>query len=210
MKKLFIIIFIGCALYLLKPDLFSFSERGAFDEEGNPQAWIFTFDECGKNCDNAVAILDKRVEYKEFNVSGESGRKQLNDIGGGNNFPLLVIGTHKSVVSEKMQIISVLAETLGTDVLTSREQQVMSSHFYDDNSPAVVMYGASWCGYCKKMRIYFDKNDIQYTELDAEGDAQASFSILNGSGFPLIYIGYRRINGANINLVEKTIKELNI
>jgi len=109
-----------------------------------------------------------------------------------------------------MHIISALAEGIGVNTLTSYEQRVMESHFYDDGTPAIVMYGASWCGYCKKMREYFNTNDIQFTELDAESTAKSEYAALKGPGFPLIYIGYRRIEGANIKLIEKTMQELNI
>jgi len=210
MKKIVAIAIIGIAIYYFKPGFFFSSKDGAFDADGNPQAWVFTYNGCGKPCDAAVDTLNRRIEYTEFDISEKSGKQRLKDIGGGNQFPLTVIGHRMVVGSDSMQIISTLAEVIGTNALTSLEQSVMQGHFYEDDTPAVVMYGASWCGYCKQMRKYFNENDIQYFELDAEGSAKNKYTILRGSGFPLIYIGYRRINGANIDLVAKTIKELNI
>jgi hypothetical protein len=63
------------ALSHFKPDLFSFSEKGAFDENGNPEVWVFTIDGCGKTCDLALSILDERTEYTEFNASEERGKQ---------------------------------------------------------------------------------------------------------------------------------------
>ena len=210
MKKIMIALLVGGTLFYFKPELFSFSSQDAFDSNGNPQVWIFTFDQCGKPCTQAISLLDKRVEYKEFNMSDKNSKKLLQQLGGGNQFPYIVIGNRHLEYNGQMFIVSALAEVLGTEYLTAYEQRVMESHFYDDGTPAVVMYGASWCGYCKKMRNYFDNNNIEFTELDAEVSAKSEYAALQGTGFPLIYIGYRRIQGANIKHVEKTIAELKI
>lgn len=210
MKNIIIILLIGISLFYFKPELFSFSNNGAFDKDGKPQVWAFTFNECGKPCDQAISILNERTEYIEFNVSGNSGRQRLSEVGGGNRFPIIIIGDRRLEDNNRMHIISALAEDIGVSTLTAYEQRVMGNHFYDDGTPAIVMYGASWCGYCKKMREYFNAHDIQFTELDAEISAKSEYAALRGGGFPLIYIGYRRIEGANIKLVEKTMKELNI
>ena len=39
---------------------------------------------------------------------------------------------------------------------------------------------------------------------------RSEYAALEGTGFPLIYIGYRRIQGANIAHFEKTMDELNL
>jgi len=210
MKNLIIVIILGVSLYYFKPGLFSFSNQGAFDNEGNPQAWIFTFDQCGRPCDDAISTLDKRINYTEYNVSQESGKQQLEKIGGSNRFPLLIIGNQTIKNNDKWKIISTLAEVMGEQTLTPNERRVLQGHFYDDGTPAIIMYGASWCGYCKQMREYFNKNDIEFTELDGEGSARSEYAALQGTGFPLIYIGYRRIQGANIAHFEKTMNELNL
>jgi len=210
MKNIILLLMLGISLFYFKPELFSFSNNGAFDKDGKPQAWVFTFNECGKPCDDAISILKQRTEYTEFNVSEKTGKQRLSEIGGGTRFPLIIIGNRRLEGSNRMHIISALAEGISVKTLTSYEQRIMESHFYDDGTPAIVMYGASWCGYCKKTREYFNKNDIQFTELDAESSAKSEYAALRGAGFPLIYIGYRRIEGANIKLIEKTIKELKI
>ncbi len=61
----------------------------------------------------------------------------------------------------------------------------------------VVMYAASWCGYCKKARTFFRKNNIRYREYDIESDDQAKqrYEKLGGSGVPLIVSGKKKMQG---------------
>ena len=63
----------------------------------------------------------------------------------------------------------------------------------------VVMYATSWCGYCKKARKYFRKNNIPYIEYDIERDASAHdrYKKLGGHGVPLILYGGKRMSGFN-------------
>lgn len=61
----------------------------------------------------------------------------------------------------------------------------------------VIMYSTSWCGYCKKAKQYFNKNNIQFTEYDIEKNARANrqYKRLNGKGVPLILVGKKRMDG---------------
>jgi glutaredoxin len=61
----------------------------------------------------------------------------------------------------------------------------------------VVMYGASWCGYCKQARRYFASHGVAYSEYDVEKDAAAEreFKRLGGHGVPLILVGDARLSG---------------
>jgi len=63
----------------------------------------------------------------------------------------------------------------------------------------VVMYATSWCGYCKKARKYFRKNNIPYIEYDIERDAKAErrYKKLGGHGVPLILYAGKRMSGFN-------------
>lgn len=62
---------------------------------------------------------------------------------------------------------------------------------------SVVLYGTSWCGYCKKARAHFRSRNIAFTDLDIETDASAKalFEALGGRGVPVILVGDTRING---------------
>jgi len=69
----------------------------------------------------------------------------------------------------------------------------------------VVMYSTSWCGYCKKARAYFKKNNIAFVEYDIEKDARAKsqYDKLNGKGVPVILVGEKRMNGFNESGFER-------
>ncbi len=61
----------------------------------------------------------------------------------------------------------------------------------------VVMYAASWCGYCKKARAFFRKHKIRYTEFDIEKNAAAKsrYEKFGGTGVPLIVSGSKKMQG---------------
>lgn len=61
----------------------------------------------------------------------------------------------------------------------------------------VLLYGASWCKYCEKARLYFQVNQIHYVELDIEKNPEAKeqYQKLKGEIIPVILIGNRRIDG---------------
>jgi len=64
----------------------------------------------------------------------------------------------------------------------------------------VIMYATSWCGYCKKARVYFAENNIPYTEYNIETDAEAkqTYKSFGGKGVPVIFIGEERMDGFNV------------
>ncbi len=63
--------------------------------------------------------------------------------------------------------------------------------------PKVIMYGASWCGYCKTARAYFKKNKIRYTEYDIEKNLNANkrYLKLGGNGVPLLVAKRKTMQG---------------
>jgi len=64
-------------------------------------------------------------------------------------------------------------------------------------SKKVVMFSASWCGYCKQARNYFRKNRIPFTEYDIEKSAKGErlYKKLGARGVPVILVGKKRMNG---------------
>lgn len=76
---------------------------------------------------------------------------------------------------------------------------------FKNNRPSrgksVVMYSTSWCGYCKKARIYMKSKSIPFKEYDIEKSAKArrDYDKLNGRGVPVLLIGNKRMNGFSIN-----------
>ena len=50
----------------------------------------------------------------------------------------------------------------------------------------LVMYSAAWCGYCKKARLFLQKNNIAFKERDIEKSrrAKADYKKLGGKNIP--------------------------
>ena len=61
----------------------------------------------------------------------------------------------------------------------------------------VLMYGASWCGYCAKARKVMDDQGITYFEYDIEGskEGRRQYKELGGKGVPLFQIGGKVLKG---------------
>ena len=211
MKKLLIIvILVTGAIFHFKPELFSFDfSSGAFDAQGNPEVLVFTSSNCGGWCNKGLKELTQRnVSFSELVLdNNEQNQKRYADLGRG-QLPYIVIGQQKVAGFYKAMIVSVLAKNYGDKYLSSIEKQYYSNHFYEDDSPMVYMYGASWCPYCKKMREEFSSRGIDYFELDVEKTANQSLLVdtMQIEGFPVIYVGYHRIQGADINQVLTAVK----
>ena len=69
----------------------------------------------------------------------------------------------------------------------------------------VVMYSASWCGYCKKARAYFQSHAIAFNEYDVETSAkgQQDYARLGAHGVPVVLVGRQRMNGFSEGAFEK-------
>jgi glutaredoxin len=69
----------------------------------------------------------------------------------------------------------------------------------------IVLYSASWCGYCKQARQYFEAHNIPYTEYDVEKSEKGKrdYKRMGARGVPVILIGDRRMNGFNVAAFEK-------
>jgi glutaredoxin len=75
---------------------------------------------------------------------------------------------------------------------------VSDSEFLDARvQRQVVMYSASWCGYCRKARHYFRQKGIPFKEYDIENSRKGrrDYARMNGSGVPIIFVGNKRIQG---------------
>ena len=61
----------------------------------------------------------------------------------------------------------------------------------------VVIYSASWCGYCKLAKKHFDEKGVAYDDIDIEKSAEgaAKYRALGGGGIPIIVIKGHVIHG---------------
>jgi len=85
------------------------------------------------------------------------------------------------------------------------ESVVDSSPLKTNRSKKVIMYGASWCGYCAKARRYFKSNNIKFTEYDIEKNrkAKARYDKLGARGIPVIFVGKKRMNGFSVDSFKR-------
>lgn len=69
----------------------------------------------------------------------------------------------------------------------------------------VTMYSTSWCGYCRKARNVFTRQNIPFQELDIEKnpDAKKAYDALNGRGVPLILIDDQQMTGFDVRTFKR-------
>lgn len=211
MKKILLLALLAFAGYKLHQNGYSLlSPSGAFDKKGNPLVVLFVGPGCAQTCDNVVAILDKRnVKFEQISVAGPDGAPVSNKYGI-TRFPTTLVGKQEILGDDTTRITSALAEAYGKDVLTPTEQMAMNNHFDDQGKPKVVMYGTSWCPYCKQQREFFANNKIAFDEFDVEASKpnELAYNVLQGNGYPLTYVGYRRFAGFQEGEILTAISEL--
>ena len=96
------------------------------------------------------------------------------------------------------------SEDLTLEINTYTSANVIQSTF--NVGSKVIMYSTRSCGYCKKARRYFRKNNIPYTDYDIERNKQAKrrHRKMGATGVPVILVGNKRLNGFN----EKSFKRI--
>jgi glutaredoxin len=75
----------------------------------------------------------------------------------------------------------------------------------------VVMFGATWCGYCAANRKIFAERGVQYVEIDIDRDPAALAFMqktLGSPGVPTTVLGTRLIPGFSASELELAIKKL--
>ena len=46
----------------------------------------------------------------------------------------------------------------------------------------ITMYGAEWCGDCRRSKRFLDSNNVKYNYIDVEADAAASEKVIEING----------------------------
>lgn len=79
----------------------------------------------------------------------------------------------------------------------SKQQLVTAQNNAQNSAGKVILYGTSWCGYCKKTREFLADNNIAYTEFDIESSAEGRrrYDAINGSGVPVLEVNNTVIQG---------------
>jgi glutaredoxin len=214
MRKLILIIAIGVGYwYWDKGELPFMSTAGAYDDEGNPIVWIFTVKGCGKACQLGIdGLKRRRVAFEEKQIDpdndADENEKLWLTVRKSNGFPLIVAGKEKIVGSGKAAIASILGKNFGDKYLSRTEKRYFKKHFYPDGMPRIVMYGADWCPYCKKLRREFNENNVDFLEIDVEesGEKETMSKTMEIHGYPATWVGYTRVNGSNIRAINAAFR----
>lgn len=203
MKNLIILVILCAVGYKL------YEYKSLSSAMGDSQVLLFVFNECGQPCDDGLSLLrEKKIDFETVNLStGEEAVKRLRKLGGSNAMPVLFVGERQVAGYHRQRFNEALAESHGASVLDPADRKVLTTHFDDNGEPMVVMYGAAWCPYCKKAREYFRANGIPFKEWDVEQDIEGSryYERIKSSGYPLIYVGYRRLQGFNERAIGEAL-----
>jgi glutaredoxin len=211
MKKVIVLLLICAAAYWgytkYGSTLFG---SGAFDEQGRAKVVLFTMDSCGQPCaDVAADLRNRNVAFEEVSVSTDEGRSRIEKYGA-TQVPFTVIGNDKVVGSDLPALEAALGEAYGMEVLTPAVQQVMRGHFDESGKPRVVMYGTDTCPHCKRLKAYLDERKVvyQFVDIAGFGSGRAEYDTLRGRGYPLTFVGYRRIDGYDEKKINLAVKDL--
>jgi mycoredoxin len=76
----------------------------------------------------------------------------------------------------------------------------------------VVLYSATWCGYCTKARELLKREDIPFTEYDMETNdhGKKMYRALGGGGVPVLEIGKKVIRGYSEQGILAAVKDESI
>lgn len=71
----------------------------------------------------------------------------------------------------------------------------------------VVIYTASWCGYCRKAISLLKQRGVPYSEYDIETSSQGSrdYARLSGQGVPILLIGRDRVDGFDVGQINSLL-----
>lgn len=84
-----------------------------------------------------------------------------------------------------------------------------SAHFATTDK-ALILYSASWCEYCQKVKNYLDQHQVVFENRDIESAdpaIQQLFQSLGATGIPQILIGNKVIRGADLEALEAELKK---
>jgi len=206
MKKLIFLVLIIFSGYKGYQHISAARDNGPVAADGTPIAQLFAGSGCGKLCDEVEDILKSRnINYVVIDIGTPEGAKY-----GINQYPVTRVGKQKVMGNDRNQLIAALAEVYGDAALTKGESMAMQGHFDANGKPLVVLYGTQWCEFCKRERAYLTEHDIPFEDLDVESSSSVklAYDTLQGAGYPLVYVGYRRFDGYKGKEISDAVAEL--
>lgn len=89
-------------------------------------------------------------------------------------------------------------------------RQLYEKKTYSSSSAAlapVEIFVTSWCGYCKKLEAFLDKEGVRYTRYDIESSAKGKklHDELGGGGVPTVRIGKQIIHGFDVEKLKSVL-----
>lgn len=210
MLRILVVLAFICGVYqIYTKDLFNL-KKGPVDKEGNALVVLASGPKCGDMCDSVRKLLQARgVAFEEVTVADADNAPVENKYNI-NVYPTTLIGKYKVQGDNLARIDALLLDTYGESILTGAERASMAGHFDAQGKPKVVLYGTTWCGYCKKQRELFADKGIAFDDLDVEASRSAlsAYNGLKGQGYPLTYVGYKRFDGYNQDEILDAISEI--
>lgn len=99
--------------------------------------------------------------------------------------------------ARKMKFDNLPASPLPAPARASVDQLKRSPSTAVPMTTAVVLYSASWCGYCKAAKSWLGSRGIAYREIDVDTESgQAAYAQAGGgNGIPLLVAGGQRVQG---------------
>lgn len=204
MKKLILVGLMAVSAYKLYQ--YASSSHYAVAADGTPIVQLFVGPGCDQACDEVEEVLKSRnVNYELIDIGTAEGEKY-----GVNQYPLARVGRRSVLGNARHQLVAVLAETYGDSVLTPGERMAMQGHFDANGRSMVVLYGTRWCQYCRRQREYLADHSVSFADVDVETSASGrlAYETLQASGYPLVYVGYRRFEGYKEKEILDAIAEL--
>ena len=137
-----------------------------------------------------MAIASQKFDFKQSNKKVNVSVKHLSQFG------LLVVAC--------LLFAYLLQGELRGLSLSEPPSDYSAAHDVD-----VVMYGASWCGYCAKARRYMDRHAITYIEhdIDTSIDGRREYKDLGGKAVPLFQIGGQVLKGYRPERIAQLVEE---
>ncbi|MEN6420500.1 MAG: glutaredoxin family protein [Smithella sp.] len=126
------------------------------------------------------------------------------------DYPPPVTSGKKSKV-QKYEVESE-SNTVSTKTIEKTSSESASSSNKDAKyaENEVILYGTSWCPYCKKARDFFNDRNIPFTDYDIEKDKEAAErknQLDTGSGVPFVIINGRKISGYSPADYERALRK---
>ncbi len=147
------------------------------DKIKDSKKFIFIYKKGTPNSDCAYDALDKITNANIYTVDVNEVR-DVHQHYGVNSVPSLVI-----VNNDKVENIIKGCHTPGYfDQIIHEKKPVYKSNNTENKQKRVTVYSTPTCTYCNKLKQYFNKHGIKYTDINVAANQQAAMEMARKSG----------------------------